>query len=217
MNTPTKVLIADDHEIFRLGLAKTIERDSSFSTIAQAANGNDALRLIRSSMPDIAVLDISMPEVNGLDVGRAIYQEGLPTEIVFLTMHKDISFFTAAMDIGAKGYVLKDNASADLLNCLKAVAEGKHYISPIIAHLLLEHQKMAAALEHTVPALMRLSPAERRILSLMVDNLTCRDIAEKLCISVRTVENHRNRASQKLGIKGHNQLIRFVLENRTAL
>ena len=180
MDTITRVLIADDHEIFRVGLVKTIERDKNFSIIAQAGDGGEALTQIRAMRPDIAVLDVSMPVMNGLDVGRAVYQEALPTELIFLTMYNDLAYFNAAMDIGVRGYLLKDNASADLLVCLRSVVEGNHYISPTISHFLIERQNKAALLAHNVPALQRLSPAERQILKHLADNLTSKEIAEKL-------------------------------------
>jgi DNA-binding NarL/FixJ family response regulator len=217
MDTITRVLIADDHEIFRLGLVKTIERDKNFSIIAQAGDGREALALIKEKRPDIAILDVSMPVMNGLDVGRVVYQEGLMTEVIFLTMYKDIAYFNAAMDIGARGYLLKDNASADLLTCLRAVIEGIHYISPTISHLLVERQKKAETLAQSVPTLQQLSPTEHHILKLLADNLTSKEIADKLFVSVRTVENHRTHICQKLGIKGHNRLLQFALENKSGL
>lgn len=217
MDIQTRVLIADDHEIFRVGLVKTIERDKNFSIIAQAGDGKQALTLIREMRPDIAVLDVSMPVMNGLDVGRAVYQEALPTELIFLTMYKDLAYFNAAMDIGARGYLLKDNASVDLLSCLRTVVEGNHYISPTMSHLLVETQKNAETLAQSVPTLQHLSPAERHILTLLVDNLTSKEIADKLFVSVRTVENHRTHMCQKLGIKGHNKLLQFALENKSGL
>jgi DNA-binding NarL/FixJ family response regulator len=217
MDTITRVLIADDHEIFRVGLVKTIERDKNFSIIAQAGDGKEALVLITSMKPDIAVLDVSMPLMSGLDVGRAVYQAALPTELIFLTMYKDIAYFNAAMDIGARGYLLKDNASADLLICLRAVVEGNYYISPTMSHFLVERQKHAEALTQNVPALQNLSPAERHILKLLTDNMTSKEIADKLFISMRTVENHRTHICQKLNIKGHNKLLQFALENKSAL
>lgn len=217
MDNQTRVLIADDHEIFRLGLVKTIERDKNFLIIAQAADGGEALAQIRAKRPDIAVLDVSMPVMNGLDVGRVVYQEALPTEVIFLTMYKDIAYFNAAMDIGVRGYLLKDNASADLLTCLRTVAEGKHYISPTISNLLVERQKKAQDLSQRVPTLQHLSPAERHILKLLADNFTSKEIADKLFVSMRTVENHRTHICQKLGIKGHNRLLQFALENKGGL
>jgi DNA-binding NarL/FixJ family response regulator len=158
-----------------------------------------------------------MPFMSGIEVGRAVYQEALPTEVIFLTMYKDISYFNAAMDIGVRGYLLKDNASADLLTCLRTVVEGNHYISPTISHLLIERQKKSETLSQNVPTLQLLSPAERKILRLLADNLTSKEIAEKLFVSVRTVENHRTHMCQKLGIKGHNRLLQFAMENKVAL
>ncbi len=217
MESTIRVIIADDHEIFRVGLVKTIERDTQFSTIAQANNGKEALELISSMKPDIAVLDVSMPSMNGLEVGRTIYREAMPTELIFLTMYKDIAYFNAAMDIGARGYLLKDNASTDLLVCLRTVAEGDHYISPTMSHLLVERLKHTERLAQQVPTLHDLSPAERQILKLLADNLTSKDIADTLFVSIRTVENHRMHICHKLGIKGHHRLLQFALENKEAL
>ena len=128
-----------------------------------------------------------------------------------------MSYFNAAMDIGVRGYLLKDNASVDLLTCLREVVEGKHYISPTMSHFLIERQKKAEALVQSLPALQQLSPAERHILKLLADNLTSKEIADKLFVSVRTVENHRMHICQKLGIKGHNRLLQFALENKSGL
>jgi DNA-binding NarL/FixJ family response regulator len=217
MNSIMRVLIADDHEIFRVGLVNTIERDNKFSIIAEASNGEDALAQIISLKPDIAVLDVSMPVMSGLEVGRNVYQNAIPTELIFLTMYKDIAYFNAAMDIGARGYLLKDNASSDLLACLRMVVEGNHYISPTIAHFLVERQKHAKELEQDVPSLKSLSPAERSILSLLADNRTSKEIAELMFVSLRTVENHRTRICHKLSITGHNKLLQFAMENKSAL
>jgi DNA-binding NarL/FixJ family response regulator len=217
MDTLTRVLIADDHEIFRLGLVKAIERDKNFSIVAQAGDGGEALALIRDLLPDIAILDVSMPVMDGLEVGRAVYREALITEVIFLTMYKDVAYFNAAMDIGVRGYLLKDNASADLLTCLRTVNDGKHYISPTIAHYLIERQRAAHSLAEIIPALQRLSPAERRILALLSRNLTSKEIADKLFVSVRTIENHRTHMCRKLDIKGHNKLLQFAMENKTSL
>ena len=217
MDTMTRVLIADDHEIFRVGLVKTIERDKNFSIIAQAADGKEALTQVREMRPDIAILDVSMPLMSGLDVGRAVYKAALATELIFLTMYKDIAYFNAAMDIGARGYLLKDNASADLLVCLRTVVEGNYFISPTMSHFLVERKNNTDALTQNVPSLQNLSPAERHILKLLADNLTSKEIADKLFISLRTVENHRTHICQKLGIKGHNKLLQFALENKSAL
>jgi len=179
METVTRVLIADDHEIFRVGLARVIEREGACTIIAQAGDGREAFTLLREVRPDIAILDVSM-------------------------------------DIGARGYMMKDNASADLLACLRTVNEGKHYISPTISHLLIQRNEAASALARTIPAVQRLSPAERRILALLAENLTSKEIAQKLFVSVRTIENHCMHVCRKLDIKGHNKLLQFALETKPA-
>jgi DNA-binding NarL/FixJ family response regulator len=217
MDAPARILIADDHPIFREGLVKTIERDKTFTVIGQAGDGAEALKLITELRPDIAVLDVSMPIMDGIEVARNIHQQALPTEIIFLTMYKDQQYFNAALDLGVRGYIIKDSFAAELLSCLKAVTEGRYYISPVISHLLIERNKKAESLMSSVPSLDKLTPAERSILKLLAGNHTSREIAEKLFVSVRTVENHRTHICQKLGIRGHNKLLQFALENGPAL
>jgi DNA-binding NarL/FixJ family response regulator len=188
LKTPTRVLIADDHPIVRE-------------------------RLITELHPDIAVLDISMPVMDGLEVARRVRQQALLTDLVLLTMYRDPEYFNAAMDLGVRGYLVKESVSADFLSCLKAVTAGEHYISPIIAHLLVERKK-GAATSGSLPLREQLTLAEISVLRLVAENKANKEIAETLFVSVRTVENHRARICQKLGIKGHNKLLQFALENR---
>ena len=217
MDNKTRVFIADDHPIFREGLVKTIESHDAFSLVGQAADGEAALRSIRELHPDIAILDVEMPKMSGIDVARSVHKEALPTELVLLTMYKDPAYFNAALDLGVRGYLLKDVVSGELVSCLKTVGEGKYYISPAISQLLVERKKRSETLLRNVPSLSRLTPAEKHILKLLAENLTSREIAEKLFISVRTVENHRIHICQKLEIAGHNKLLQFALENKSAL
>ena len=199
------------------GIVTTIERDSSFSLVGQAADGAEALEKVRSLRPDITVLDVEMPRMNGIDVARAVHKEALPTDIVFLTMYKDPAYFNAALDLGVRGYLLKDSVANELMNCLRVVSGGEHFISPSIAHLLVDWKNRSAAFMQTVPALKRLTPAEMSILKLLAGNLTNKDMAEKLFVSIRTVENHRLHMCQKLDIKGHHKLLQFALEHKSEL
>lgn len=217
MDTAPRILIADDHPIFREGLAKIIERDKSFALVGQAGDGAEALKLITELRPDLAVLDMSMPAMDGLEVARCVHQEALPTELIFLTMYKDPKYFNAALDLGVRGYIIKDSVASEFLSCLKAVAEGQYYISPVISHLLIERNRKAKSLDDSVPIRERLTPAELIVLKLVGENKTSKEIAEKLFVSIRTVENHRTHICQKLGIKGHNKLLQFALENKAAL
>ncbi len=213
----TKVLIADDHPIFREGLVRIIERDKSFTIVAQCGDGGEALALIRELQPEIAILDISMPTMSGLDIARSAQQEGLSVEIVILTMYKDDKYFNAAMDIGVKGYVLKDSIATELLESLRALSSGKYYISPVISELLIDRKTRLQSLAKAMPSLNELTPSERNILKLLAENKTSKEIANELFISVRTVENHRTHICNKLGIKGHNKLLQFAIEHRSAL
>jgi DNA-binding NarL/FixJ family response regulator len=217
MDNRTRVFIADDHPIFREGLVKTIERHSAFSLIGQAADGAEALRSIRELHPDIAILDVEMPKMSGIDVARSVHKEALPTELIFLTMYKDAAYFNAALDLGVRGYLLKDVVAGELVSCLNTVAEGEYYISPAISQLLIERKKRSDSLLRDVPSLNRLTPSEKHILRLLAENLTSKEIAEKLFVSIRTVENHRLHMCQKLEIRGHNKLLQFALENKMAL
>ena len=212
-----RVLIADDHPIFREGLVKIIERNAAFTLIGQAADGSEALRSIRELHPDIAVLDIEMPKMSGIDVARDVHKEALPTELVILTMYKDPVYFNAAFDLGVRGYLLKDVVGGELVSCLTTIAEGEYYISPAISQLLVDRKKKSDALLRDVPSLSSLTPAEKKILRLVADNLTSKEIADKLFVSARTVENHRTHICQKLGIKGHNKLLQFAMENKSGL
>jgi DNA-binding NarL/FixJ family response regulator len=217
METRTRVVIADDHPIFREGLAKGIGEDTAFAVVGQAGDGAAALKLVQELRPDIAVLDISMPIMSGIDVARKIHQEALPTELVLLTMYKDQLYFNAALDLGVRGYLLKESVVGELMACLRAVNDGEYYISPAVSHFLIERNRKAEALAASTPSIERLTPAERAILKLLAENLTSKEMAERLSVSIRTVENHRTHLSQKLCIKGHHKLLQFALENKGTL
>jgi len=132
-------------------------------------------------------------------------------------MYKDEKYFDAAMDVGVKGYVLKDGIAAELIDSLRAISSGKYYISAVISDLLIDRRKRLQSLTKAIPSLSALTTAERNILKLLAENKTSREIANDLFISVRTVENHRTHICNKLGIKGHNKLLQFALEHRSVL
>jgi len=217
MGPVTRIVIADDHPIFREGLVRTIEREKSFLLVGQAGDGGEALRLVAELRPDLAVLDVSMPVMDGLEVARNVHARALPTELVFLTMYKDATYFNKVLDLGVRGYLIKDSVSSELLSCLKAVVEGQYYISPAISHFLVDRNRKAESLATATPSLDRLTPAECAILRLVAENLTSKEIAQRLFVSERTVENHRLHICQKLQIHGHNKLLQFALENKSAL
>jgi DNA-binding NarL/FixJ family response regulator len=217
MTDQIRILIADDHPIFREGLVHTIERNAEYAVVGQAADGAAALDLLRKLHPDIAVLDVAMPVMGGIEALRAAHQEGLPTSVVLITMHTEPEYFDAALDLGARGYLLKDSVIDELMRCLSKVSKGEYFISPSISHLLIERKKRNELLWNSQPVMNRITPAERIILSMLSRNLTSKEIAEQLCISVRTVESHRQHMCEKLEIKGHNKLLEFALQHKSEL
>jgi DNA-binding NarL/FixJ family response regulator len=212
-----KILIADDHPIFRKGLLKVIEADASFEVVAETGDGAEALQLIEKLGPEVAVIDISMPGMSGLEIVKAAREKNLPAEFIVLTMYKEEEYFNEAMDLGVKGYILKECAVTDLLEGLKRVASGKHFVSPIISEYLIDRNARLEALIQQKPALRDLTAMERRILKLIAENNTSREIAAQLYISYRTVQNHRANICAKLGLKGHNKLLQFALEHKFEL
>lgn len=208
------LLIADDHPIFRKGLVELISESPEYEICGEAENGNVALELIRSKTPSIAILDINMPGMNGFDVLKAVGNEGLSTKIIFLTMHNEEELFNKAMDLGVKGYILKECAAKDILDCIHSVAEGRHYISPVISDYLVKRSTSLQLDSNQKSAIEKLTPMEKQILSLIADNKTSKDIADKFFISIRTVDNHRMNICNKLSIHGSNALLKFALENK---
>ncbi len=208
------ILIADDHPIVRQGLRQTIEEDRRLHVVAEAGNGQEALAAISEYSPQVAILDVDMPVMNGFDVARAVRDKGLETEIIFLTMHRDEDLFNEAIDLGAKGFVLKDSALADIIECVKTVAASQHYASHALTSFLINRGRRAIQLNEKQPSINDLTPTERAVLKLIAENLTSREIAERLFISPRTVEKHRENICQKLDIHGSHSLLKFALSQR---
>jgi DNA-binding NarL/FixJ family response regulator len=213
---PIQVLVADDHPLFRKGLVEVLADDPSFHLVAEAATGGDALALVRRLRPRIAVLDIQMPDADGLEVAAAIRDEALDVAVVILTMHRDAGTFRRALDLGVRGYVLKDSAVNEIVACLHMVAAGRSYISPALSDELLDRRatRQEDALE---AALSLLTPAERRVLTLIARGLTTAGIARELGNSPRTIENHRSHICRKLDLSGPQALLRFALERKARL
>jgi DNA-binding NarL/FixJ family response regulator len=217
MEDRLKVFIADDHPIFRRGLREVLEEDAALLIVGEASNGLMALQQIEQLLPEVAVLDIDMPQLNGFELVKEIRRKSLPVKIVFLTMHRDEDLFNEALSLGVRGYVLKDSAATDTVACIRAVAGGQHYISPAISTYLVRRSQRAAAFAQETPGLGDLTPAELRVLKLIAANKTSREIADELFINYRTVENHRTNICQKLGLRGSHSLLKFAFEHKSQL
>src|SRR5215470_6496772 len=217
MTGGVRIVIADDHPVFRRGLRTIVEAEPSLKVVAEAEDAVTALARIRAEEPDVAILDIDMPNGGGFEVVREIQKLSLPTQVIFLTMYKDEGLFNKAMDMGVKGYVLKDSAIGDIVAGVKTVAAGQNYISQPLATYLVNRSRRLKEFVQQTPSINDLSPTERRVLRLIAENKTSREIAAELFISVRTVERHRFNICTKLDIHGSNALIRFALENKQLL
>jgi two-component system, NarL family, response regulator DegU len=212
-----KVLIVDDHPLFRQGLRQVVEGDPRFEFIGEAGDGTAALQLIQEKKPDVAVLDVNLPGLSGLEIARKLQGKRLPTRVIILTMYKEEETFNRAMELGVKGFVLKENAVQDILNSLVTVAKGEHYLSPSISGYLVRRRGRSEALAAKKPGLDDLTKAEQRILKLIAEKKTSREIATELFISPRTVDAHRANICSKLDLRGSHSLLQFALENRAAL
>ena len=217
MKKPVKIILADDHPVVREGLRLAIELDPLIEIVAEAGNGVEAIERIKELKPDLAVLDIDMPEKNGFEVARWIGKNEIGIEIIFLTMHKDEGLFNEALDLGAKGFILKDSLLADIVNCIKQVAKSEHYVSHSLTSFLMSRTRRAINMAERQPSIQDLTPAERKVLRHISNNLTTKEIAEKLFVSSRTVDAHRSNISKKLQLKGSHALLKFALSNKSQL
>lgn len=215
MKPEITVVIADDHPIFRRGLRQIIETDLGIKVVAEADDGEAALSALQEHAPQVAIIDVDMPNRDGFEVMQTIHAKRLPVAVIFLTMHKDERIFNKALDLGVTGYVLKDSAITEIVAGIKAVAIGQNYVSPAMSTSLLKRAARAATL--MPPGVDNLTPTERRVLKLIGEYKTSKDIATELFISTRTVEHHRANISTKLELKGSHALLKFALDHHDKL
>jgi len=217
MTQQIRIVMADDHPIVRQGLRQMIEMDRDLSIVAEAGDGQTALELIEKYQPSVTVLDIDMPKMDGFAVVRELQRKRINVEIVFLTMHSEEEIFQAAMDLGVKGYVLKDSAVTDIVSSIKSVAAQRPFLSPSLSALLLNRRRRAEEFEREQPGLHMLTPTEKRILKLIAEDKTSKKIGEELFISYRTVETHRANISRKLELSGSLALVKFAVAHKSEL
>lgn len=205
------ILIADDHPIFLKGLKEVIESDKSLKVISVAHNGQGAVTAFQSDKRiDVVILDIDMPRMNGLEAAGAILKIRGDVPIIILTMHKDKALFLKALEIGIQGYLLKENAVVDVISAIYKVAEGNTYLSPELSIHLFKRNKPATENDRLLDTLTQ---AEKKILNLVAEYKSSREIAELLFISEKTVFNHRMNICKKLNLSGKNSLLRYALEH----
>lgn len=211
------ILIADDHPVFRRGLRQIIETVPEFHVVAEAENGTEALALLGDLRPQIAILDVEMPRPDGLELAREVRERQWPIALLFLTMYREERFFNAALDLGVLGYLLKDSAISDIIAGIRAVAAGQHFITPTLSSYLVNRTRRAAELGRQEPGLESLTASERRVLQLVANGKTSRQIANELSVSQRTIEHHRANIMAKLELKGGNALLQFAIKHQHEL
>ena len=208
---PVRILLADDHTVVRKGLRLLLESVPEFQVIADAANGRDAVSLAEQHRPDVVVIDVAMPILNGIEAARQITAKLPATAIVFLSMHGDESYVLRALRAGARAYLLKDSAEYDLIQAVKAVSEGKAFFSPAISKMLVEDYMRQMQERGVEDSFELLTTREREVLQLLAEGKNNKDVAALLNLSLYTVETHRSNIFQKLNLHSQAELILYAI------
>lgn len=203
-----RIIIADDHPVFLAGLKTVVDAEPDIEIVGQASDGDRALQLLEEFRPDIAVLDIGMPQIDGVGLLAEIQKQQMPVSVIFMTMYRERKLYDRGMELGLRGYVLKDSASSDLIEAIRTVISGEKFVSPDLLSHFTESRSKSGERRATQ---QQLSVSEMRILSLIAEYKTSREIADTLYISPRTVETHRTNICTKLGLQGRHALMKYAL------
>jgi len=201
------ILLADDHTIVRQGLKLILSAHSDLQIVGEAANGKEAVELAAKLKPDIVLLDVAMPELNGIEATRKMVEANSRLRVLILSMHKEAVYVRETLRAGARGYILKDAIDTELLNAVRSVARGDGYISPAVSGALLSDYRK----DVTDPVDL-LSPREREVLQLIAEGKTNKEVATKLNLSVYTVDSHRGKIMEKLNLHSTGELVRFAIK-----
>lgn len=206
-----RILLADDHTVVRKGLRMLLEGQPGFSVIADAADGREAVSLAEKHTPDVVVMDVAMPSLNGIEAARQILTKVPQTAVVFLSMHSDEAYVLKALKAGARAYLLKDSAEYDLINAIRAVNEGKAFFSPAISKMLVEDYMRQMREREVEDSYELLTTREREILQLLAEGKNNKEVATVLNLSLYTVETHRSNIFQKLNLHSSAELILYAV------
>ena len=205
-----RVLLGDDHTVLRQGLRKILEERRDWRVVAEAGNGRDAVREVLALHPDVAVLDIGMPLLNGIEATRQIARRAPSVRVLILSMHSDQAYVTQAVQAGARGYLLKDSAAAELIEAIAAVSTGKSFFSPAVAQVVFNDYVRSLTDKGITDPYDSLSEREREVLQLVAEGRSSKEIAELLSISPATVETHRAHLLQKLQLHNTVEVVRYA-------
>lgn len=206
-----RIMLADDHKLMRSGLRVLLEQQADLSVAGEASDGREAAALVNTIKPDVLVMDIGMPNLNGIEAATQITQNHPEIAIIMLSMHSDESYILRALKAGARGYLLKDSAESDLLRAVHAVADGKSFFSPAVSKVLLDDYVRKLKRSGTEDPYDLLTPREREVLQLVAEGKSNKDVAQLLNLSVYTVETHRSNIMEKLNLRGVPELILYAV------
>ncbi len=206
-----RILLGDDHALLRQGLRKILEEQPGWRVVAEAGNGREAVRLALELSPDVVVLDIGMPLLNGIEATRQIVRRASTSRILILSMHEDQAYVTQAVKAGARGYLLKDSAGPDLVQAVIVVAAGQSFFSPGVAGLMLDDYARRLNEKGGSDRYDLLSEREREVFQLVAEGRSSREIAEVLSVSPATVETHRTHVLQKLGLRNTAEVVLYAV------
>ncbi len=205
---PTTIMLADDHAVVRQGFRMILAAQWDMEVVAEVSNGREAVEKAEELQPDVCVMDVTMPELNGIEATRRLIKVSPKTRVLALSMHKDSVYVREILRAGAKGYLLKDSSETDFLKAVRAIAQGKGYLSPEVSDAILDDYR-----KHVTNPIDLLSTREREVLQMIAESKTNKDIANTLNLSVYTVEAHRGRIMEKLNLHSIGELVRFSVRN----
>jgi len=211
MNQPLRILLADDHTLVRHGFRKIVEDHPGWQVVAECGDGSEAVRLAIELRPDVAVLDIGMPHLDGVEATRQITRRAPGVRVLILSMYSNEVYVARALQAGASGYLLKDSAGDDLIDGVTTVAGGRSFFSPRVAKVMLDDYVRHLAVGGVVDRYEGLSEREREIFQLVIEGETTKAIADRLCLSPATVDTHRAHIMQKLDVHSTVELVLFAV------
>ncbi len=209
-----RVLLADDHGIVRRGLHYLLERTTGFEVVGEASDGREAVKMSDELNPDVVVMDIAMPNLNGIEAAAQILRKSPNIGIIILSMHSDEAYLVRALSAGAKGYLLKDSAEADLIRAVHAVSEGRPFFSPAIAETLLEDYMRRLKQHNLTDSYELLTDREKEVLQLLAEGKSNKEVATLLDLSLYTVETHRSNLMQKLGLHNTAEIVLYAVRKK---
>jgi DNA-binding NarL/FixJ family response regulator len=212
MNTIT-ILLADDHDVVRRGMKMLLEDEEGIKVVGEASDGLDAIEKVKLLMPNVVILDLTMPKMTGIEAAKIISEEYPDVKILIFSMHHNKEYIVSSVENGANGYLLKDTSKDELLKAIKAVSEGRKYFPPEISEVIINEllAKATGTQEETRPIFEKITPKEKQILGMIVQGFNSREMADKLFLSIRTVDNHRANMMKKVKAKNTADLVKMAI------